>query len=84
MGVWHIYIYMDFCLGQGSPTFLKLVATSCVPNYANGYQFDTHCWNNKFAQFTFNQMLSLIINDIHPWEDADHVNDFSQYLPTMI
>jgi len=29
-------------LQQGSPTFLKLRATSCVPINARSYQFDTH------------------------------------------
>jgi len=32
--------YLDF--GQGSSTFLKLRATSCVPINAKGYWFDTH------------------------------------------
>ena len=34
-------------------------------DFAKGYQFDTHFWNSQFAQFTFNYMLLLIINDIH-------------------
>jgi len=34
--------FIKVCLGQGSPTFLKLRATSCVPINAKGYRFDTH------------------------------------------
>jgi len=39
---------------QGSPTILKLPATSCRPIYVKGYKFDIHFWNKNFAQFTFN------------------------------
>jgi len=42
------------CLGQGSTTFLKLRATSCIPINAKGNYFDTHTWNKNFVQFTFN------------------------------
>jgi len=41
-------------LDQGSPTFLKLRDTSCVPINAKDCQFDTHFWNKNFAQVTFN------------------------------
>jgi len=43
-----------------------------------GYQFDTHVWNNKFAQFAFSYALLILINDTHLCEDTDHINDFSQ------
>jgi len=46
-------------LEQGSPTFLKLRATSCVAINAKG--FDTHFWNKNLAQFTF----SYFSIDIH-------------------
>ena len=43
------------CLQQGLPTFLKLRATSCVglPIHEKGFWFDTHFWNENFAQFAF-------------------------------
>jgi len=49
------YLYSNYYTAeQGSPTFLKLGATSCVPIYAKGCKFDTHFKNKNFAQFTFN------------------------------
>ena len=51
-------------LQQGSPTFLKLRATSSVPINANGYYFDAHFWNKNFAQFTFNYLSVDHANDI--------------------
>ena len=36
----------------GSPTFLKLRATSSVPVNAKSYQFETHFWNKNVALFT--------------------------------
>ena len=55
---------VDVCihrLWQGSPTFFELWATSWVPINVKGYQFDTRFWHNKFARFTFNCMLLLIV-----------------------
>ena len=69
---WLIYLH------QGSPTFLKLRATSWLPSHTKGYQFDTLFWNNKFAQFAFSYIWLLMINDTHLCEDTDHANDFSQ------
>jgi len=40
-------------VNQGSPTFLKLRATSCVQMNAKIYQFDTPLWNENVAQFIF-------------------------------
>lgn len=47
------YYVLDInCLNQGSPTFLKLRATSWGLTNAKGYQFDAH-FPNMFAQITF-------------------------------
>jgi len=38
-----------------------------------GYQFDTHFYNKKLPQFTFNCVNFVIVNDIHLHEGTDHV-----------
>jgi len=47
-------LYLIYGLVQGSPTFLKLRATSFVPINAKGYWFAIHFWTKSFAHFTFN------------------------------
>ena len=46
-------LLLSVCIQQGSPTFLKLRATTWVLSHTKGCQFDTLFWNNKFAQFAF-------------------------------
>ena len=73
----HHWGFIKYCnksanedLHQGSPTFLKLRATSCVPINAGATSLIqvciTHFWNTNFAQFTFHY-FSI-------GEDIDHAN----------
>jgi len=53
-----------FCtklLGQGSPTFSKLIGTSCVRINPKNYQFDTRFWNKNVAQFPFVSVVTIKI-----------------------
>jgi len=65
-------------LDQGSPTSLKLRATSCVPINAKDNYIDTHIWNETFAQFTFNknfaQFKIILVLIFVNCEDTDHGN----------
>jgi len=40
-------------VNRGSPTFLKLRASSYVQINAKSYQFDTHFWNENVTQCIF-------------------------------
>jgi len=72
---WDKKITGNHCLEQGSPTFMYLRATACVPINAKGYYFDTHFWNRNLVQFTFNY---VIINDVNLCDNTHHLNAISQ------